>query len=372
MNNLSRVLTLMLFCLLSVMACNKDNNLSPTQKLNNDDTSSNIRLKFLDEYVYSANTIFKNTKIGGLSGIDYSNGSYYIVTDDFKKPRYYKANICIKNKKISDVFFTDVVLFDKRKDYYKGHFLDLESIVFQNRKVIISSEGSIYGNKKPSVFTSDTQGNYISEYALPNKFVNSSRHNGAFESLTKSIDNKGIWVANELPLTVDGTEPKHKKTHSPLRFTYYDNNNQKAIKEYVYELSALPLTTQKDSDINGVSDILEYKTNQFLVIERAFQGRNIIKIFIATIESNTTNSLKIKELSNTTYIPMKKELIFDFDSIKSKLTKQKIDNIEGITFGESLPNGSRTIIMISDDNFQKFGSQLNQFILFELIETNHM
>ncbi len=194
------------------------------------------------------------------------------------------------------------------------------------------------------------------------------QQNGVFESLTKSFDNQGIWSVNELPLKTDGTKAKHPKTNSPLRFTYYNSNTKQATKEFVYELSPLPLPKTKLINMNGVSDILEYKENEFLVLERAFQGRNIVKIFKAVVEENSTNSLNIKSLKSKNYIPIKKELLFDFDTIKSQLTNQKIDNIEGITFGETLPNGNKTLIVISDDNFQKFGSQMNQFILLELIE----
>ncbi len=368
MKNFITILILMFFSLVTFTSCETDDTTPKAVEENSDESLSTLQLKFLDEFVYPTNQTFQNTKIGGLSGIDYDNGVYYVVSDDFNKPRYYKVNIDIKNNEISNVSFTDVVVFDKKQHYYGSNFLDLESIVFQNGNVVISSEGSIYGNKKPSIFNSNTQGDYVSEYIIPNHFLNSSRHNGVFESLTKSVNNQGIWSANELPLKVDDVEVMYSTTHSPLRLTYYENNSRKAIKEYIYELSPLPLPKQKSGDMNGISDILEYKENQFLIIERAFQNENIVKIFKATIESNTTNCLKIDKLKSVDYVPMKKELIFDFESIKSQLTNQKIDNVEGITFGEVLPNGNRSIIMISDDNFQKFGSQLNQFLLFELIE----
>lgn len=331
--------------------------------------ASNIKLKFLDEYVYPANQIFRGTKIGGLSGIDYKDGTYYIVTDDFKKPRYYKAKINIENQKIRNVSFIEVVVFDKEQEYYAVNFLDLESIVFQNGNLIIASEGSIYGDKKPNIFIATTQGDFVSEYTIPNYFVKQARHNGIFESLTKSVTNQGVWCANELPLKSDGIEPEYPTTHSPLRFTYYDTNTKQATKEFVYELSPLPLPKKTGNDMNGVSDILEYQEDEFLVIERAFQGKNIVKIFKATIKENTTNLLGVNDLKTIDYVPMQKELVFDSETIEKELKNNKIDNIEGITFGENLPNGNKTIILISDDNFQKFGLQSNQFLLFELIES---
>ena len=60
--------------------------------------SQKIELVFLDEYVLPANQIFNNTKIGGLSGIDFFDGNYYLVVDDSKLPRYYKTIIEITLK----------------------------------------------------------------------------------------------------------------------------------------------------------------------------------------------------------------------------------------------------------------------------------
>ena len=42
-----------------------------------------------------------------------------------------------------------------------------------------------------------------------------------------------------------------------------------------------------------------------------------------------------------------------------------IDNIEGVTFGPTLPNGHNTLLFVADNNFQPF--EKNQFLLFEVI-----
>ncbi len=351
--------------------CNNDND--KKSQVDKSDTASTIELKFLDEYIYPENQYFKGTLIGGLSGIDYHNGTYYMISDDFKKARYYTANIKIKDNKIQEVLFKDVIVLDKKQNYFSTHVLDLESIIYNNGNLIISSEGNISGGKNPSIFQVDTQGNFIDEFKVPNRFLTQSRNNGVFESLSNSFDKQGVWSANELPLTADGTEPKYQTTKSPVRLTYYDVTTGQATKEFVYELSPLPRPETKSIDMNGISDILEYKENQFLVIERAYQGgyagdENIVKIFKLTIEDSSTNVLNINNLQSNNYRPVKKELIFDFSTIKSKLTNKNIDNIEGITFGEILPNGNKTIVIVSDDNFQQYGKQFNQFFLFELIE----
>lgn len=337
-----------------------------------------IKLKFLSEYVYPAKQEFQNTVIGGLSGIDFYKNNYFIVVDDPKTPRVYKAKIEINNYKIDTVLFTDVILFDKKKhSFFKNNHLDLESVVVQDNQLIISSEGSIKQGKNPFIFKSDMLGNFKGELELPKKFLANSlekpRHNGVFEGLTQSYNNKGYWSATEFPLKSDGTKPQYKTTKSPVRFTYFNSNTNKATKEFVYELEPLLRPALKGVSLNGLTDVLQYKKNHFLVLERTYQSEykgneNLVRIYKAVIHKSATNTLKISSLIKEKYIPIKKELLFSFSSIQSKLTKNTIDNIEGITFGPILPNGNKSLILIADDNFQVYGEQLNQFFLFEIIE----
>ena len=88
---------------------------------------------------------------------------------------------------------------------------------------------------------------------------------------------------------------------------------------------------------------------------------------ILATNNNATNTLSdtILEKNELTYL--EKELLFNFKSVKKQLSKKSIDNIEGITFGPKLPNGNLSLILVSDNNFNSLGEQLNQFILLELI-----
>ena len=185
-----------------------------------------IALHFLDEYVYPINKTIKETKIGGLSGIDYKNGVYYLAVDDASIPRYCKAKISIQNDTISEINFIDVVIF-KSDPYYQDHFLDVESILAApNNKMIMVSEGSIKKGKDPLLFLTKENGEFIKDFQLPTKFLAAANskpiHNKTLEGLSHSFDNKGYWTAFELPLPLDGEEPRYQKANSPVRFTYFD------------------------------------------------------------------------------------------------------------------------------------------------------
>jgi hypothetical protein len=338
--------------------------------------SENIELSFLDEYVIPIGEEYEETLIGGISGIDYVNGFYYLIVDDSKNPRFYKAEITLQNKEISDLKIIDVVSF-KDHPFYKENALDLESIIvdISSGNIVLTSEGKIKDEKNPLLFVSNSKGKFIKNIPLPERFSAISEaqpiHNKTLEGLSRSFDDKGYWTAMELPLKIDGEEPKYLEANSPIRITYFDKEKEKATKEFVYQLSPITKPFIGDFNLNGVTDILEFKPNHFFMIERIYQSGygaygNIVRVYHAYADENTTNSLAINSLKEINYIPLKKELILDFDSFKDNLTENIVDNIEGITFGPILPNGNKTLLFVSDDNFQVYGKQLNQFLLFEI------
>jgi hypothetical protein len=337
------------------------------------------KLTFLDEFVLKDSIEFKNTIIGGLSGVDYANNEYYFVVDDQRNPRVLIADLKISNNKIQSVNFKNVIfLRDSISDFYKENTLDLESIFFDEKtnEINLVSEGAVNYKKLPSVFKIDTRGNFLESFLLPENLSNlkNIKHNAAFEASSKSAGNRGFWTAMEAPLKIDGDEPTFTKTASPVRITYFDKISKKATKQYAYQLEHITKPTKGNINLNGVTAMLEFKKNHFLIIERTYQNGygaygNIVRIFEAIIGDKTTNILEIDSLRGTDFIPLKKRLVFNFENIKEKLTEGIVDNIEGITFGPRLQNGKQSLVLVADDNFQVYGKQLNQFILLE-IQTN--
>jgi hypothetical protein len=54
-----------------------------------------------------------------------------------------------------------------------------------------------------------------------------------------------------------------------------------------------------------------------------------------------------------------KTLLFDLDTLGIPL-----DNVEGMTIGPPLPDGRRSLVLVSDNNFA--ASQFTQFLFFAL------
>lgn len=331
----------------------------------------NVKVKFLSEYILPDNVFVNNMLVGGLSGIDFYNGTYYLVCDDSNDPRFYCGTIDVTNDKISSINIDSVVLINAN-----SKFLDLEAIRYDTHKnqIVLTSEGHIKLQKDPLFFSVDSTGSIQNIFQIPDAFTPGSiqkpRHNGTLEGLCISFNKNGYWLAMELPLEADGSEPQFSPTKSPVRITYINSKTKRPEKQFAYFLDAVAKKAVGNFSVNGLTDLIQYDKNTFLVIERSYssglgsQG-NTIKLFMVDA-SKTTNTLNIDSLKNADFVAARKELLLNFEDLRDQLTNHSIDNIEGITFGPLLPNGNKSLILISDNNFNKLEKQLNQFILLEL------
>ncbi len=347
------------------------------------------RLEFLDGYTVSNNFKYGGTQVGGLSGIDYdaASDSYFLLSDDrssLQPARYYKAKISIFNNSIDTVIFiekTDLKTEDG-KPYPSikedpQRTVDPEGIRYnpKNQELVWLSEGeriirspdTLFVN--PAIFVTD-QGKHTGQYAINNGLHMQSREfgprqNGTFEGLTFAGNFSSLLVSLEEPLYQDGPRADVEESKSLIRIYAYDVMTRKNTAQYAYDLDPVayaPILTTAFR-VNGVTDILDAGNNQLLVVERSFSTGRLpctVKVFLADLNSGT-NAISIPALAGeSTVIPLSKKLILNMDSLG-----KYIDNIEGVTWGPLLPNGHRTLVFVSDNNFQSF--QKTQFLLFEVI-----
>jgi len=338
--------------------------------------TENIKLTFLDDLVLADNLVVGGTKVGGLSGIDYYDGNYYLVCDKPGNPRFYKASININQKNIDTLIISEVIELDRTAPFLKNNTLDLEGIRYdpQKSEIVLTSEGSIQNGKDPSVFRVTPDGKFISNYEIPAYFNASKkqkpRNNGVFEGLAEDYDQTGYWVGMELPLQKDGSKPKIFSSKSPVRITNFKNKTGEATSQFTMHLEGVTKIPWMYYSVNGLTELLEYAPNRFLVLERAFSAGhgsngNTIRIFDVDAK-NATNTIGFENLRKQDYTPATKKLVFDFKSVEKQLKENIIDNIEGMTFGPDLPNGNKTLLLVSDDNFSSYGRQITQIILMEV------
>jgi len=352
------------FMMFNVMGCK-------TAKL---DLSAAYQIKFLDEFILTQKS-FKNTEIGGLSGIDY-NGEYFVlISDKSTNPDIFQADINIVNQNIQSVEFKDV----KTLTCDDINRFDAESIRFlpDYSGYLVSTEGAINSNINAQILEVDDQGQCQKKYDLPKYFdvdyLNKPRQNGVFEGLTLDYNEQGFWVVNEVPLKEDGPKPKLYNSFSPVRITHYNFDSFEPDTQFVYDLERLIKIPFLPFGLNGVTEMLQLDQNHFIILERSFSAGhgskgNRVKLFLVDM-SSAENILTETRLKNFKTKALSKTLIFDSKSIKNTLKFGFIDNIEGLSFGPDLPNGNKSLILVSDNNFNALGKHLNQFILLELIKS---
>ena len=90
------------------------------------------------------------------------------------------------------------------------------------------------------------------------------------------------------------------------------------------------------------------------------QYKDHIRLYAADT-SVASNVQAVPSLVGAVYTPVAKRLLLDLD----KANIGYVDNIEGISWGPKLSDGNDTLILVSDNNFNK--SQITQFLAFEVI-----
>ncbi len=340
-------------------------------------------LKFLDMKVIPSSLQFQNTMVRGLSGIDYNPDlkEYYIMCDDRSErqpSRYYTAQITLNKYKIDSFWVTRVDSLktdDGRIFPYRGS--DPESIVYDRLSGfwVWANEGqrNITSNNilQPTIRIVNREALVLDSFALPERYriysyEKGSRDNGTLESIRFTPDYRSFWFLMEEPLYEDGPRITTDNNNTYLRMAGFDRFSKKQIAEYAYQPDKVATKPQPSTayNINGVSDMLFIDSTRFLVMERSYSSGvkgSVIKIFLANTRS-ATNVINMPSLANRTdVVPVEKKLLYNFSDLKFY-----IDNVEGITFGPKLPNGNRSVIFVSDDNFSPL--QESQLYLFELIE----
>jgi len=227
------------------------------------------------------------------------------------------------------------------------------------------------------VRAADLDGRYLDALTIDPMFRMSAdargpRDNLVFEGLSFSVDGRSLWVSMEGPLIQDGSMPT--RTHGAWsRFSRHDRTSDGRFGplagQIAYPIDPIPdafAITMRHA-LNGVSEILAYDELRFLVLERALLIGSWWHIRLYLADSDGASDVgEIESLAapddlpDTRFTPMTKRLVLDFDTLDIT-----VDNLEGMCFGPVLANGHRTLILVSDDNFNPI--QKTQFLAFEIL-----
>jgi hypothetical protein len=154
---------------------------------------------------------------------------------------------------------------------------------------------------------------------------------------------------------------------SPARILRYDLRRGTLERQWVYmtdPIAQAPVPSTAFA-VNGLDELLPLNDQFLLAMERSFSvgvpgTGNSIKLYFAALPGATdVNGVESLAGRLDGIRPVRKTLLLDFDSLGIPL-----DNVEGMTLGPRLPDGRRSLVFVSDNNFA--ASQFTQFLLFAL------
>lgn len=323
------------------------------------------------------------TQMGGLSGVTYdrTNNLYYSISDDRSQnglARFYTFTL---DPATSAVTFTDVTpLKDADGNFFAALTIDPEDIdLTQDGTIFVSSEGEANINagrvSDPFIKEFALTGEELRSLPVPSKYlpvvedtngngvvdagdtqISGIRNNLAFESLTITPNQKTLYTATENALLQDG-ERASLSNGSPSRILQYNLLSGQPEKEYLYITDATvtpnPVTAFND---NGLVDLLAIDNRgTLLALERSFSVGvgNTIKIYEISLQDATDISTidalsSLDETQLAAIKPAQKRLVVNLNDLN---LPNGTDNIEGITFGPKLADGTQSIVLVSDNNF---------------------
>ncbi|SFU79436.1 Uncharacterized conserved protein [Polaromonas sp. YR568] len=351
------------------------------------------RLRLIGESRIAHRLQFQGTTVGGLSGIDYdaASGLYYLISDDsssINPARFYTARIALGMDSLGPPELLGVTtLLQADGSAYPSALQgrqvpDPESIRWRagSRTVLWTSEGHALTGASPALRETRPDGTLVREFALPAMFdfqlTQGSRSNLTLEGLALTPDGATAWIAMENALREDGPVPTVQAPGGPCRFTQIDLASGKVLRQIAYVPDAIPRAPIPPTAFadNGVAEILMLDADRMLVLERAYmagwgaEAGNSLRLYLVDTRQGS-DTLAMPALQPGAYRAVDKTLIADFAAFigpGAGPRLERLDNTEGMAWGPVLPNGNRSLVFISDDNFSS--RQISQWLAFEFLD----
>ncbi|MEU6670440.1 esterase-like activity of phytase family protein [Streptomyces sp. NPDC046727] len=333
--------------------------------------------RLLGEKIVPYKLDFQGTTVGGFSGVDRNpcTGEYVFISDDrsyLQPARFYTAELDVDAGGVRSVDFTGTHPF-RRPDgsvypspsAADGKAVDPEEIRVDPRSCHYwwAQEGDRPKTAdapviQPSVQFASPAGDYLGQLRLPPNYEitmqeRGPRRNQAIEAITFGSGGRVVTSAIEGPLLQDGPVPDLR--HGALVRVTQQNRGGRVLGQFAYPIEKIFAESDPDSPWGpdtGVPSLLAFPDDpdRYLVLERTWvAGAGYkIRLYDATTRG-ATDVQSMDSLAGQSVVPMRKQLVADFDT----LGLSTVDNTEGMTWGPVLPSGERSLILVSDDNFDK-------------------
>jgi hypothetical protein len=251
--------------------------------------------------------------------------------------------------------------------------LDSEAIaVLSNGHLLIASEGvqNQTPRSMPAIVEFTGDGQWVRTLAVRSRFLppaagpitSGARGNASFESLTLVPDESRFFTALESPLVQDG-EPASFERGGRVRILEYARQGPTFVpgREWAYDtdpVEARDFTAGVAAQ--GLVELIALDDRELLALERSYvqeqppgkRDLNDIRVFRVSLKDATDISHLDSIAGDSSVRPASKRLIVDLahaPGLPPALTD--LDNFEGMTLLPSPPNGGRSLLIVSDNNF---------------------
>ncbi|RRO99205.1 esterase-like activity of phytase family protein, partial [Corynebacterium bovis] len=282
---------------------------------------------------------------GGISGIDRIAGDRYIgISDDRSEKGPARAYPLTLPRTATGGTGTatigaPVTLTDADGKPYARGTVDPESIrVTPGGDLLWSSEGDADAGIAPAVTLAGPDGQARLSYTIPEYHRpgpgRGIRNNQAYEGLTLTDGGRSAVVLTEGPLQQD----------SRNRLTVYDTATGMPRAEYAYQLDP----ADPGADGRGATEILAVGDGTFLTLERGYVPGQGTRGKLYRVRPGAATDVLGRPTLDGREVTVEKEELLDFSP-----HGENPDNIEGMTWGPDQPDGRRTLLVTTDDNFSR-------------------
>lgn len=325
--------------------------------------------------------------LGGISAIFYDAESarWVAVSDARRDSRFYHLTVDYDGSTLAVRASRTTHLVDERGRRFPENRLDPEGLARTPwGTLLVSTEPDLRREpfEQAKLLEFDDDGRFVRQLDVPAKFLvqesvptKGVRQNLGFESLTVSPSGERLFVGGEEALFQDGAKSTFTAA-AICRIIEFGRRGDAFIPraEYAYRLGPISYPSElRDPELStGLVELVALTDSQLLALERDYireragelRGVNRARIFLVDVGEATDISSR-DSLNDTAGIAsVRKELLIDFDDIVSELSPEfrRLDNFEAMGLGPDLPDGGRTLLVVSDNNFSD--RQRTAFLLF--------
>lgn len=327
--------------------------------------------------------------LGGLSGLTYDPARssrdegpsrYYSISDDASvhaPARFYTLEVQLTDGKLEEGGVRAVastVLKDFGGEPFPRYAIDGEGIALAvDGTLFISSEGHVDTGVGPFLRRFSLNGESLEALPLPDYYqpvagTTGIRHNLGFEALTMESSGVNLWSGIENALVQDGPEavPGGPSASRILRFDLGVGSGgagaapgSRLAAEYLYWNEPVVEDSEAEDaiEVNGLVELTTLGAGRLLALERSYSSGGINHIRLYEVSVHGADRVSGRQVDAAAAQAVSKELILDLTALGIPL-----DNLEGMSFGPTLPDGRRLLLIVSDDNFS--GEQVTHVLAF--------